>query len=139
MQGLPLHVPVADRRIPQIAEGETTGAGDATLLRTADRGPPEPRDVALRTRLSAAVPEVEDVVAGAARAGNASGVLDPTPSGDDLLRPTRDARGLPARNAAAQRRAMQAAIANAVRAMRTVDGRRGSRPGERRAPPPADL
>jgi len=62
-------------------------------------------------------------------------VLDVTPSGSDPLQPTHDARRLPSRSAAAQRRAMQAALANAVRAMRSAGGRRGSMPGTRHTPP----
>jgi hypothetical protein len=57
---------------------------------------------------------------------------DPQP-----LRPLDDPRKLPSRSAAAQRRAMQAAMANAVRAMRSTDGRRagGQRAGH---VPPTD-
>jgi hypothetical protein len=62
-------------------------------------------------------------------------VLGPTSSGSDPLQPIHDARLLPSRSAAAQRRAMQGALANAVRAMRSTGGRRGSMPGSRHTPP----
>jgi hypothetical protein len=62
-------------------------------------------------------------------------VLDPT-SGNDPLHPIRGAHRQPSRSSAAQRRAMQAALANAVRAMRSTGGRRGAIPRPRRTPPP---
>jgi len=69
-------------------------------------------------------------------AGTACCVLDPTSSGNDVLHHVRDARQQPSRHAAAQRRAMQAALANAVRAMRSTGGRRGSGPHRDHTPPP---
>jgi hypothetical protein len=62
-------------------------------------------------------------------------VLDPAASGSDPLHQIAGARRQPSRNAAAQRRAMQAALANAVRAMRSTGGRRGSAPHRGRTPP----
>jgi hypothetical protein len=55
------------------------------------------------------------------------------------LHPIRDAHRQPSRNAAAQQRAMQAALANAVRAMRSTGGRRGSMAHQRRTPPSAGI
>lgn len=55
---------------------------------------------------------------------------DPQP-----LRPADGPRAMPSRNAAAQRRAMQAAIANAVRAMRSTHGRRVRGRGSDQLPP----
>ncbi len=53
----------------------------------------------------------------------------PTDSADPgSLRPVDAARDRPPRNAAAQRRAMQAALANAVRAMRSAGGKRERNP-----------
>jgi hypothetical protein len=68
----------------------------------------------------------------------AQAVIDARPDGSEPLRPVLDPRVLPSRNAAAQRRAMQAAIANAVRAMRTTTARDGRFRAARR-PPPGDL
>jgi hypothetical protein len=59
-------------------------------------------------------------------------VLHPTSHDNDPLRPVAGARQMPSRSAAAQRRAMQAAMANAVRAMHSPGGGRrdaGSGPG----------
>jgi hypothetical protein len=55
---------------------------------------------------------------------------EPTTSSDDDL-------GIlsPSRSAALQRRAMQAAMATAVRAMRSVNGRRERSDGRQSAPP----
>ena len=62
--------------------------------------------------------------------GNPAAVL-PTDSADaDPLRPADAARGMPSRHAASQRRAMQAALANAVRAMRSTGGKRNRTPQE---------
>jgi hypothetical protein len=62
-----------------------------------------------------------------------------TPPGPDPLPPVQGARH-PTRSAAAHRRAMQAAIANTVRAMRsTTGGRRSAMPGAGRTPPSAGL
>jgi hypothetical protein len=58
-------------------------------------------------------------------------VLHSTPSEPDPLRP----HERPSRNAAAQRRAMQAAMANAVRAMRSAGGGRSMMAGRRRRTP----
>jgi len=77
------------------------------------------------------------VVARSARAGSPFRVFDATPSGSDPLQPIQDARRLPSRNAAAQRRAMQAALANAVRAMRSTGGRRRSPMSRRGRTPPS--
>jgi hypothetical protein len=65
------------------------------------------------------------VVGGYQFMGNPPAVLPTGPANPDPLRPVDPARGMPSRNAAAQRRAMQAAIANAVRAMRSTSRRRG--------------
>jgi len=62
-------------------------------------------------------------------------VIHATPDDAKPLRPVDDPRELPWRNAAAQRRAMQAAIANAVRAMRSAGGRHAPGPGSHRVPP----
>jgi hypothetical protein len=57
--------------------------------------------------------------------GYSAGVMPPaTPSPSEPLRPVGGPRQTSSRSAAMQRRAMQAAIANAVRAMRSQDGRR---------------
>jgi hypothetical protein len=62
--------------------------------------------------------------------GYSAGVMAPaTPSSSDPLRPIGGPHQPASRNAALQRRAMQAAIANAVRALRTQDGRRPRAPG----------
>jgi hypothetical protein len=65
-------------------------------------------------------------------------VSHPTPPGPDPLPSVQGARQ-PTRSAAAHRRAMQAAIANTVRAMRSTTGRRSAMPGHGRTPPPAGL
>jgi hypothetical protein len=64
-------------------------------------------------------------------------VIHAAPDNAEPLRPGDYLREMPSRNAAAQRRAMQAAMANAVRAMRSTNGRRA---GSRRADgvPPSD-
>jgi hypothetical protein len=67
-----------------------------------------------------------------------SRVLDPT-SGNDPLHPIRGAHRQPSHNAGAQRRAMQAALANAMRAMRSTGTRRGSMAHQRRTPPSAGI
>jgi hypothetical protein len=59
-----------------------------------------------------------------------------TPSPSDPLRSVNEPRRLPSHNAAQQRRAMQAAIASAVRALRSQDGRR-TRSQDSFGPPPA--
>jgi len=67
-------------------------------------------------------------------------VLHPTPPGPDPHHPLPGARQTPKRNAAVQRRAMQAAMASAVRALSsTTGGRRSAMPGHGRTPPPAGL
>jgi hypothetical protein len=78
---------------------------------------------------------VQDGVVGGPHAGIALRVLDLTPSDADPRRPVDDERARPSRNAAAQRRAMQAAMANAVRAMRSMAGRTPPRDDARRRPP----
>jgi hypothetical protein len=64
-------------------------------------------------------------------------VIHAAPNDAERLRPGDHPRETPSRSAAAQRRAMQAAIANAVRAMRSTSARRA---GGRRADgvPPSD-
>jgi hypothetical protein len=51
-------------------------------------------------------------------------VIHASPGGGTPPRPSDDPDTMPSRNAAAQRRAMQAAISNAVRALRSTGGRR---------------
>jgi hypothetical protein len=72
--------------------------------------------------------QVKNLVDGYWRMGNPGAVLPTGPADPDPLRPVDAGRGMPSRNAAAQRRAMQAALANAVRAMRSTGGRRGRNP-----------
>lgn len=67
--------------------------------------------------------------------GNPAAVLDMTADDPKPRRPVDDLRELPSRNAAAQRRAMQAAIANAVRAMRSTSGRHVRGRSSNRLPP----
>jgi len=69
------------------------------------------------------------VVRGYLCTGNPAAVLPSDSAESESLRPVDAARGMPSRNAAAQRRAMQAALANAVRAMRSTGGRRDKNPG----------
>lgn len=71
----------------------------------------------------------ELAVAGVRGMGNPAAVIRPIPPHPEPLRPVGDPRAAPSRNAAAQRRAMQAAMANAVRALRSPGGRRD--PGHR--------
>lgn len=59
------------------------------------------------------------------------------PDGPESLRPVLEPRAIPARNAAAQRRAMQAAMSNAVRALRTPGARSGGAAPAQRGTPPA--
>lgn len=65
-------------------------------------------------------------------------MLHPTPSGPDPLRPNQMTQALAPRSAAAQRRAMQAAMASALRAMRSTGGRRGAAADDSGATPAAD-
>lgn len=60
--------------------------------------------------------------------GNPAAVLPTDTADSGSLRPADPARGMPSRHAAAQRRAMQAALANAVRAMRSAGGKRNRSP-----------
>jgi hypothetical protein len=62
-------------------------------------------------------------------------VIHGAPDNAEPHRPVDGLRELPSRNAAAQRRAMQAAIANAVRAMRSTHGRRARTRGPDHLPP----
>jgi len=62
-------------------------------------------------------------------------VIHAAPDDAQPLRPADHQRELPSRSAAAQRRAMQAAMANAVRAMRSTNGRRAGGRDPTHVPP----
>jgi len=62
-------------------------------------------------------------------------VIHAAPDDAEPLPPSGSPREPPSRSAAAQRRAMQAAMANAVRAMRSTDGRRVGTRRTDHAPP----
>jgi hypothetical protein len=63
--------------------------------------------------------------------GYPAAVIQAAPDDSEPLRPGDVPREMPSRSAAAQRRAMQAAMANAVRAMRSTNGRRAGRRRDR--------
>jgi hypothetical protein len=67
--------------------------------------------------------------------GNPAAVIHVTADDPQPLRPVDDPREMPSRNAAAQRRATQAAIANAVHAMRSAHGRGVRARGSDHLPP----
>jgi hypothetical protein len=61
--------------------------------------------------------------------GNSTGVIGPDERPTtDRVRSALEARQLPSRDAASRHRSMQAAMAAAVMAMRSLRGRSGSRP-----------
>jgi len=62
-------------------------------------------------------------------------VIHEAPDDAQPLRPADHPRELPSRSAAARRRAMQAAMANAVRAMRSTNGRRAGGRASNNVPP----